>query len=64
MDVGLRFVFNHLIDKGKDIVTLDTEQYKGRSWVRVSCGVSSCDTAWVDEVLAIVLRDAVLVRVS
>ena len=64
MDVGLRFVFNHLIDKGKDIVTLDTEQYKGRSWVRVSCGVSTCDTAWVDEVLAIILGDTVLVCVS
>ena len=64
LNIGLRFVFNHLIDKGKDVITLDTEKNERGAWVRISCRVSPCYATWVDEVLAIVLSDAMLMSVS
>ena len=64
MDVGLRLVLDHLVDEGKDVVTLHTQQDERRSGIAVSGGVSAGHTAWVDEVLAVVLSDAVLVCVA
>ena len=64
LDARLRLVLDHLVNEGQDVVSLNAEQDEGGSRVRVGCRVSSRHTARVDEVLAIVLRDAVLVRVS
>ena len=64
LDVGLRLVLNHLVNEGKDVVALDTKQDERGSRVGVCCGVCTRHTAWVDEVLAIVLRDAMLMGVS
>ena len=64
MNVRLGLVLNHFIDEGKDVVALDSQQDERGTWVRVGGGVSPSDTTRVDEVLAIVLRDAMLVSVS
>ena len=64
LDIGLRFIFNHLVDEGEDVVTLNTEEDEGRSWVGVGSRISARDTAWIDEVFAIVLCDAMLVGVT
>ena len=64
LDVGLWLVFDHLIDEGEDIVTLNTEEDEGRSWVGVGSRISARDTAWIDEVFTIVLCDAMLVGVT
>ena len=64
LDVWLWLVFNHLIDEGKDVITLDSKQDEGRPGVAVCRGVRASDTSRVNEVLAIVLRDAVLVGVA
>ena len=64
MDVGLRLVLNHLIDEGKNIVALHTKKDKRGARVAVGGRVGSGDTSWIDEVLAVVLSDVVLVRMA
>ena len=64
LDVGLGLIFDHLIDEGKDVVALHTKKDKRRAWVAVGGRVSAGDTPWIDEVLAVVLSDVVLVRMS
>ena len=64
LDVGLRLIFNHLIDEGKDVIALHTKKDKRRAWIAVGGRVSAGDTPWIDEVLAVVLSDVVLVRMS
>ena len=64
LDIGIRLVLTHLVDEGEDVVTLNTEEDEGRSWVGVGSRISARDTAWIDEVFAIVLCDAMLVGVT
>ena len=64
LDVGLGLIFDHLIDEGKDVVALHTKKDKRRAWVAVGGRVGAGDTPWIDEVLAVVLSDVVLVRMS
>ena len=64
LDIGIRLVLAHLVDEGEDVVTLNTEEDEGRSWVGVGSRISARDTAWIDEVFAIVLCDAMLVGVT
>ena len=64
MDVGLRLVLNHLIDEGKNIVALHTKKDKRRARIAVGGRVGSGDASWIDEVLAVVLSDVMLVRMA
>ena len=64
LDVGLGLIFDHLIDEGKDVVALHTKKDKRRAWIAVGGRVGAGDTPWIDEVLAVVLSDVVLVRMS
>ena len=64
LDVGLGLIFDHLIDEGKDVIALHTKKDKRRAWIAVGGRVSAGDTPWIDEVLAVVLSDVVLVRMS
>ena len=64
LDIGIRLVLAHLVDEGEDIVTLNTKEDEGRSRVGVGSRISARDTAWIDEVFAIVLCDAMLVGVT
>ena len=64
LDVGLGLVLDHLVDEGEDVVALDAEEDEGGPRIAVGGGVGARHAARVDEVLAVVLRDAVLVRVA
>ena len=64
MDVGLGLILNHLIDEGEDVVALDTKKDKRGARVAVGGRVGASDTTWIDEVLAVVLRDVVLVSMA
>ena len=64
LDVGLGLVLNHLIDEGKNVVALHTKKDKRRARIAVGSRVGAGDAPWIDEVLAIVLSDVVLVRMA
>ena len=64
MDVRLGLILNHLVDEGEDVVALDTKKDKRGARVAVGGRVGASDTTWIDEVLAVVLSDVVLVRMS
>ena len=57
-------VIAQLIDEGNDVIALNCDQDEWRLRWTISRRVSSSDTAWVDEVFAIILSDLILVRVS
>ena len=60
----LRRIVNNLVHKRHNVVALEGKQNKGGGWVWVDCTVCASDTAWVDEVLAVVLDNLVLVGVT
>ena len=64
MDIGLGLVFNHLIDEGQDVVTLDAEEDEGGARVTLCSRIGASDATWVNEVFAIVLSDLVLMGMS
>ena len=64
LDVGLRLVLNHLIYEGKNVVALHTKKDKRRARIAVGGRVGASDASWIDEVLAIILSDVVLVRMA
>ena len=64
LDVGLWLVFDHLIDEGKDVVSLYTKKDKRGARIAVGSWVGAGDAPWIDEVLAVVLSDVVLVRMA
>ena len=59
----LWFIFNHLINEGQNVVTLNTKKDEWGSWAAVCRGIWTSHAARVDEVLAIVLGNAVSMRV-
>ena len=64
MDVGLGLILNHLVDEGKDVIALDTKKDKRGARIAVGSRVGAGDAPWIDEVLAVVLSDVVLVRMA
>ena len=64
LDVRFRLILDHLVDEGQDVVALDAEKDERRARVGVSGGVRARHAAWVDKVLAIVLRNSLLMGVA
>ena len=64
LNVWLRLVLNHFVDEGQDVVSLHSEQDEGGARRTVCSRVRSRHATRVNEVLAVVLSDSVLVGMA